>query len=182
MGTYRADVERLTSATSRIALLVTPTAAVRLAQLARQHQMTRAALMRASVEAWVHASETERRTRLPPAGPPPPPERATLNIVIAVTPETAHAVETLAVRTARTKTAVIRSALETAAADSGAEPLFAPSAHRQRWPAADLERRRRGPAARLPGIARRMAIGFARPHRSREASAFRSNFRPPEAE
>ena len=165
MGTVRADRERQVSATSRLAVMVPPRAAERLRQLAIRHQMpTRAALLRSAIEAYAHASHTERtRARLPPAGPPPPPEPATVNLSIAVTVDTARAVERLAVTTAQTKTAIIRTALDVLAAESGQPPVFAAEAHQQKWPTADILRRPRGPAAKVPGIARRCPVGLRSP-------------------
>lgn len=159
MGTVRADRERGISATARIALLMTPTALVRLARLAAIHHLTRAAMVRAAIESYVHDDERDRAPSLA-AGASPSPERASVCLSIAVMPETAQAVERLAIRRGQTKTAVIRSALEVAAVDSGAAPLFAPTAHQQRWPRADRDRRPRGPAARVPGLASRCHVGL----------------------
>ncbi len=160
MGTYRADHGRAVSATARVGLLVTPTAAARLAQLAVLHCVTRAAFCRAAIEAFVHADDDGDRTPPPSTGPSPRAERADIALSVAVTPDTARALEGLAVRRGETKTAVVRRALEVAAVDSGAAPLFAPTAHQQRWPRADLERRPRGPAARVPGLASRCHVGL----------------------
>ena len=82
----------------------------RLRQLAILHSLTRAALIRAAVEAWVHGFKTDR-IRITHAGLPPRPEPATVPVSVLVTEETAAALATIAIETRSTKTKVIRRAL-----------------------------------------------------------------------
>ena len=103
-GRPRKDPHRLVTASSRVSLGLTATARLRVRQLALLHSLTVSALIRSAVEALV-AGEADAG---PPVGPPPPPEPLAHHLTIALMPETAEAVDTLAVRNGVTKTAVIR--------------------------------------------------------------------------
>ena len=143
---YRADRERMLNATARVDLVVPPEALTRLAALAVVHQMTRAALMRAALEAYVHDEAVADSWE------PVSTARTSKNLTIAVTAETRQAAERLAARTGMTLSGVVREALDRMAVECGTAPIFAATGHGQAWP-----------TGLTPGIASRTAIGLTKP-------------------
>ena len=136
MGWRRTDRERHINADRRVSVVLTKTAATRLAALAVLHHMSAYSLMRSAIESYAHADADEREV-LPDGktcGPPPPPEPATVHVRLALQPETHQAVKALAREAQTTQTAIIRSAFNALAAETDEPPLFATVAHGQPWP------------------------------------------------